>query len=230
MKKKKSKAANQEKNKTIYVLIGLALSMAFTLELLEWEDQQFNQQYVESSLLSSIIDEPMLELTTQPKPVPPKPKTVVSEPVVIEDKSKVIIEQPVTKQKQIVNNITVRSDIYNEDFGEEIIEIEELPLDFAQQMPCFPGGEKKLLKFLNENTNYPEYSREINSQGTVYISFVVEKNGSITNIQLLKGVDQHINKESVRVVNSMPKWKPGKQMGKKVRVRQILPIKFTLLN
>ena len=92
MKKKKSKAANQEKNKTIYVLIGLALSMAFTLEWLEWEDQQFNQQYIESSLLSSIIDEPMLELTTQPKPVPPKPKPVVSEPVVIEDKSKVVIE------------------------------------------------------------------------------------------------------------------------------------------
>ena len=110
------------------------------------------------------------------------------------------------------------------------MDLEELPLDFAQQMPSFPGGEKPLLKFLRKNTNYPEFSREINSQGTVYVSFVVEKDGSISGIQILDGVDKHINKESIRVIQSMPKWKPGEQMGKKVRVRQILPIKFILLN
>jgi protein TonB len=230
MKKKKSTTANQEKNKTIYVLIGLALSMAFSLEWLEWGDKKLNQQYIESSLLSFIDDEPMLELTSQPKPVPPKPKPVVSEPVVVDNKATVVIEKPVNKKQPIVNTITVKTDLYNEDLGDETLKFEELPLDFAQQMPSFPGGEKPLLKFLRKNTNYPEFSREINSQGTVYVSFVVEKDGSISAIKILDGVDKHINKESIRVIQSMPKWKPGEQMGKKVRVRQILPIKFILLN
>ena len=95
-------------------------------------------------------------------------------------------------------------------------------------MPEFPGGNPELFDFLNSNIKYPEISVKNNSQGKVIIEFVVEKNGEISNIKVLKGVDPFIDAESIRVVNQMPKWIPGKQLDKKVRVRQRLPIKFKL--
>mgnify|MGYP005635618013 FL=1 len=97
-------------------------------------------------------------------------------------------------------------------------------------MPSFPGGDPALLKYLNENTEYPEISRSRGSQEKIYVSFVVEKDGSITNVKVIKGKDVHLKRESIRVIKSMPKWIPGKNMNRKVRVRQVLPIKFILMN
>ncbi len=228
MKKKKSAKANQEKNKTIYLLIGLALSMAISIEWLEWGSGSLNNQHIKSSVLSFIDDEMVVELKTQPAPAPPKPRPVVSNPVIIEDDSPVKTEQPV--EKKIINTITVKKELYNETDDDEL-ELEDLDFewDVVQQMPSFPGGEINLFKFLKNNTNYPELSRQRGTQGKVIASFVVEKDGSISDIKILKGVDQYIDQESIKVIKAMPKWKPGKQMGKKVRVRQILPLKFTLM-
>lgn len=227
MEKKKSKLANQEKNKSIYVLIGLSLSMAFALEWLEWEDNNIQQQLLKSSMLSFIGDEPVLEFKSQPAAIPPKPKPVVSEPVVVEDEALVVIEEPVKEQP--IQTITVKKNLFN-DFPEDPLIIEKLPLDYAQKMPSFPGGDPALLKYLRDNTNYPEIPRNRGSQGKIYVSFVVEIDGSITNVQVVKGKDEHLKKESIRVIKSMPKWNPGKNMNRKVRVRQTLPIKFILLN
>ena len=227
MEKKKSKVANQEKNKSIYVLIGLSLSMAFALEWLEWEDNNIQQHLLKSSMLSFIGDEPVLEFKSQPVAIPPKPKPVVSEPVLVEDEALVIIEEPVKEQP--IQTITVKKNLFNE-FPDEPLIIEKLPLEYAQTMPSFPGGNAELLKYLRDNTNYPEIPRNRGSQGKIYVSFVVEINGSITNVKVVKGNDVHLKKESIRVIKSMPKWNPGKNMDRKVRVRQILPIKFVLLN
>jgi protein TonB len=229
MEKKKSKVANQEKNKSIYVLIGLSLSMAFALEWLEWEDNNIQQHLLKSSMLSFIGDEPVLEFKSQPVAIPPKPKPVVSEPVVVEDDALLVIEKPVKKQEIPFQTITVNKNLFN-DFPDETLIIEKLPLDYAQKMPSFPGGNPALLKYLRDNTNYPEISRNRGSQEKIYVSFVVEINGSITNVQVVTGKDVHLKKESIRVIKSMPKWNPGKNMDRKVRVRQILPIKFVLLN
>ena len=228
MKKKKSATANQEKNKTIYLLVGLALSMAISIEWLEWGNGSLNNQYIKSSVLSFIDDEMVVELKTQPAPSPPKPRPVVSNPVIVEDDSPVKTEQPV--EKKIINTITIKKELYNETDDDEL-ELEDLDFewDVVQQMPSFPGGEKNLFKFLKNNTDYPEISRQNGRQGKVIASFVVEKDGSISDIKILKGVDQYIDQESIKVIKAMPKWKPGKQMGKKVRVRQILPLKFTLM-
>ena len=106
--------------------------------------------------------------------------------------------------------------------------IDEPIQDFVEVDPAFPGGEAAMIKFIQQNVVYPELSREMGEQGTVYVQFVVNSDGSIQDVVVLKGVSEQLNKEAVRVVKKMPNWSPGEQAGKKVRVRYQIPIKFTI--
>jgi protein TonB len=98
----------------------------------------------------------------------------------------------------------------------------------VEEMPEFPGGQSALMKYLSENIRYPVIAQENGIEGRVICSFVVERDGSITDVQVVRGVDPSLDREAVRVIQSMPKWKPGKQRGKPVRVRFTLPIVFRL--
>jgi len=98
----------------------------------------------------------------------------------------------------------------------------------VQEMPEFVGGDKELYKFLGNETHYPEYSRENNIEGIVYLSFVINQDGSAGDIKVLRGVDNFLNNEAIRVLKKMPKWKPGKQNGNPVRVQLTLPVKFEI--
>lgn len=100
--------------------------------------------------------------------------------------------------------------------------------DVVEQMPSFPGGNRKLVEYLSGNIRYPKECRENCVQGRVIVTFVVEKNGSISNVKVAKSLDPLLDKEAVRVVNGMPKWNPGKQNGVPVRVRYIIPVNFRL--
>ena len=95
-------------------------------------------------------------------------------------------------------------------------------------MPEYPGGQDQMVQFIQQNVQYPEISRENEVEGKVYIRFVVDIEGSLTDIKILKGVDEHIDAEALRVVQAMPKWSPGTQKGKPVRVTFTLPINFKL--
>jgi periplasmic protein TonB len=105
--------------------------------------------------------------------------------------------------------------------GEEIFTI-------VEQSPEFPGGEEARIKFLVEHIKYPEQAKEEGIEGTVYASFVVEKDGSISNVIILRGVGSLLDKEVIRIIHLMPKWKPGQQRGKAVRVQYNMPVKFSL--
>ncbi len=98
----------------------------------------------------------------------------------------------------------------------------------VEQSPEFPGGMDALLQYLSTNIKYPEEAMAKKITGRVYVSFVVEKNGSISSVNVVKCPDELLCNEAVRVIESMPKWKPGRQAGKKVRTSYILPINFTL--
>jgi TonB family protein len=98
----------------------------------------------------------------------------------------------------------------------------------VEKMPEFPGGEEALNRYLNDSIHYPEPAIENNIQGTVYIRFIVEKDGSITDITVLRGIGGGCDEEAVRVIKSMPNWIPGKQRGKPVRVAFTIPVKFDL--
>lgn len=100
--------------------------------------------------------------------------------------------------------------------------------DVVEQMPDFPGGMSALMSYLNKNIRYPVVAEENGIQGRVIVTFVVERNGSITDVQVVKSVDPSLDKEAIRVVKSMPNWIPGKQNGSAVRVKYTLPVTFRL--
>lgn len=111
---------------------------------------------------------------------------------------------------------------------DEKIEVEDKPLENAEQAPSFPGGPEALNRFLSENLQYPIIARESGIQGKVIIKFVVSRTGDIMDIQVLRGVDASLNREALRVVQLMPKWIPGKQKGRAVSVYFTLPVEFSL--
>ena len=98
----------------------------------------------------------------------------------------------------------------------------------VEVMPQYPGGQIAMLKYIMENIKYPEQAMKKGIQGRVVVSFIVEKDGRISNVRLLRSVESSLDKEAVRVVKSMPKWSPGKQNGKPVRVRFNVPVMFKL--
>lgn len=100
--------------------------------------------------------------------------------------------------------------------------------DVVEQMPSFPGGPSALLQYLSSNVKYPVVAQENGVQGRVVVSFVVEKDGSVTDVQVVRSVDPSLDKEAVRVVKSMPHWIPGKQNGSAVRVKYNVPVSFKL--
>ena len=107
--------------------------------------------------------------------------------------------------------------------GDEIFKV-------VEHRPQFPGGDAELMKFLQQNVKYPKEAQEQGKQGRVIVQFVVEKDGSITDAKVLKPVDPLLDAEALRIVNMMPKWTPGKQRGKEVRVYFTIPVTFRLSN
>ena len=136
------------------------------------------------------------------EPIDPTPTEPIIEPVTF-DPTWVTVEEPVIEK--------------------------DVPRMGAEHMPMFEGGGAGIFKYLKENTNYPILAKEARIHGTVHLKFVVGKNGKIRNIEILKGVNKLLDEEAIRVVKSMPDWKPGTQHGKPVSVYYTLPIKFTLM-
>ncbi len=107
-------------------------------------------------------------------------------------------------------------------------EVENKVFDVVEQMPSFPGGQGALMQYLANNIKYPVVAQENGVQGRVVVSFVVERDGSITDVQVVRSVDPSLDREAQRVVKSMPKWIPGKQNGQAVRVKYNVPVSFRL--
>lgn len=129
------------------------------------------------------------------------------------------------KYDSIENNMVIAQRGKVEDGA---LETDDVVFIVVEDMPEFPGGENSLKKFISNSIIYPEVAVEKGIQGKVHVSFVVTQNGTIANAKVIKGVDPALNKEALRVVNSLPKWKPGKQRGKVVNVSYTVPINFTL--
>ena len=101
-------------------------------------------------------------------------------------------------------------------------------LEKAEVMPEFPGGEQAMMKFVSENVQYPEKAKEKEISGRVLVGFIVEKDGSVNEVKIVQGIGGGCDEEAVRVVKAMPKWKPGKQDGKTVRVSYTMPFFFKM--
>lgn len=227
MEIKKSPKADLEGKKTTGLLIGLVLILAAMFVAFEWTKRD-----VVITAASGIVDVPfeeeMVPITEQeePKQAPPPPEAPKVEEVL-----------QIAENDADVEESTIQS---NEDKGEaveikyvpEVVEEEEVEeqhiFQVVEEMPEFPGGMAECLKFLAKNIKYPTIAQENGVQGRVIVQFVVNQDGSIVDPVVVRSVDPYLDKEALRVIQMMPKWKPGKQRGKAVRVKYTVPVTFKL--
>jgi protein TonB len=194
---------------------------------LAFEHKSYDKREIDPSLLNRevTIDEEMVEITKQDeqKPQPmemPKQTTqleIVQDDVEVED---------IEINAEVEQNEVIEEYVAPEVVDEEVVEQEIFKI--VEEMPSFPGGEAKLMEYVSKNIKYPQIARETGIQGRVFVNFVVEPDGSVSNVTVLRGIGGGCDEEAMRVVKNMPKWKPGKQRGKAVRVQYMLPVNFRL--
>lgn len=219
---KSQRIEKQEKYKGIITWFSFCLSILAMIFIFEWKSFDQGSVVQLASLgtdLTELIDVPITEQ-------PPPPKPAIQQPIVIEAPNDVEIE-----------DVEIKFDIFmdEEDIIEEIIVSDEPAEEkadeihqFVQEMPSPVGGLSAFYKYLSKNLKYPAQARRIGIEGRVFLSFVVEKDGSLTDVSVMKGIGAGCDEESVRVLENAPKWSPGKQRGNPVRVRYAFPVVFRL--
>ena len=225
MQVKKSEKASLEKDKLIYVLMGLVIVLSLCYVALEWTEKEVTKYEVTDTDLF-FEEEIEIQQTSQETPPPPPPPAVQEVEVlnVVEDNvetESIEVNTEDDKTEEIVIAAPVEAPVEEEE--------EEVVFVVVESMPEFPGGQQALFKYLSDNIKYPVIAQENGIQGRVICQFTVNKDGSIVDIEVVRsGGDPSLDKEAVRVIKTMPKWKPGKQRGKPVRVKFTVPVRFKL--
>ena len=227
MEVKKSPKADLEGFKTTGVLIGFVLILAAVFVAFEWTDRD-KQVTTDTGIVEPIFEEEMIPITEQeePKQAPPPPEAPKMEEVLQIAENDADVEET-TVQSSEENNEAVEIKYVEPVVEEEEPEEEEI-FQVVEDPPAFPGGMGALMKFLGKNINYPPIAAENGVQGRVIVQFVVNKDGTVVDPTVLRSVDPYLDKEAIRVIKLMPKWKPGMQRGKAVRVKYIVPVAFKL--
>ena len=207
MEVKKSKRAAIENQRGTWLLMGFVVVLAFMFVTFEWTQHDIKVA------TGSLADEPVFVETLLPITYPEEKLEPPPPPVV-----------KVAELLNIVDDDDLEADavvLGFDDFEDEI-------LVTAEKMPEFPGGNGALLQYLNKNIKYPVVPQEQGIQGRVIIQFVVDKDGTITDPVVVRSVDPYLDKEALRVIKAMPKWKPGIQGARSVRVKYTVPVTFRL--
>jgi protein TonB len=226
MELKKSKKADLEKRRTIFLEIGLVVVLAIILAAFEWSSKP-NMENTLGELADMDLEEEIIPITREqevkPPPPPPPPKVtevlnIVEDDVEIEDE--LIIEDAEADQDMEIEIV---------EFEEEEEVAEEEVFFIVEDMPSFQGkGQEGFRSWIAKNLRYPEIAAENGISGKVYVQFAVNSKGNVVDAVVVRGVDPALDKEAVRVVMSSPKWAPGKQRGKAVKVQFTFPINFVL--
>lgn len=227
MEIKKTPGADLENKKGLFTEIGLAIVLGVVFAAFEWssKDVQVNISDMPEEVA---VEEEMVPITKQdeikPPPPPPPPK-MVDIINIVDDKTEINDELELMDTEADENTEIEFQEVEVQE--EEPEETEEVFL-IVEQMPVFPGGDEALRKYLAQSVKYPVIAQENGIQGRVFVSFVVNQKGEVTNVRVARPFDPNLDKEAVRVVQSMPKWAPGMQRGKAVKVSYTVPINFVL--
>lgn len=221
MRKRKNKNSEFEGKKFIFFQIGLIIALLSVLYAFEYKSYE-KYEIPEFSNRSMDFDVELVHPTIHKKKLPPKPIIVIKLDLTEEIESEdIIFDASADEETPTIWEPPIEPE-------PPIIEHEPFVL-IPGVMPSFPGGITAMRKFLADNIVYPSLAKEVGITGIVYLEFIIEKDGSITNIKVLKEINGGCGEEAGRVVNIMPKWKPGKQNGRPVRVKLTIPVKFSLL-
>ncbi len=210
----------------VYFQIGLLISCSLTFFAFEW-----TTYYSVKELKGKVVVDdngeilpPIITLETI-KPEVKVEKTFKPDPnkfKIVDDNTS--IEKPTEKVEP------VETPKFDKKWVKvEPVEVESAPLNFAEEMPGFVGGDKALYEYLSNNIKYPKREKQIGIEGKVYVEFVVGKKGEITDVKIKRGVSEALDAEAIRVIKSMPNWLPGKQNGRAVKVIYVMPISFKII-
>lgn len=237
MEIKKSKKADLESTKTTGLLIGYIFALAIMFACFEWTTRDYVETEPVVYAAYAAMEEEVVPIT-QPiftaAPPPPAEAPQVAEILDIVDNDTEIQEEEIQSSESTTEAISgPTAPVSGPVTSGPIVAAEEASdegeiFQVVEQMPEFPGGMNALLSYLAKNIKYPSVAQDNNIQGRVYISFVVNKDGSIVDPEIVKSVDPSLDKEAMRVIRAMPKWNPGKQRGKPVRVKYTVPVLFKL--
>ena len=228
MEVKKTEKANLENRRLLFTEIGLVAALlvvwgAFSYGTKEKKVAEFGHE-------AEVVEvEDMVPITQETPPPPPEAPQI---PVLSDQID--IVEDDIKVEDNFMSleddaNLGVEIMDYVEEVKEEVVEEEAIPFQLVEEKPSFNGGDaNEFSKWVNSKLVYPEIAKENGVQGRVTLQFTVEKDGSVTNVKVLRGVDSSLDKEAVRVVQSSPKWKPGKQRDRPVKVTYTFPVIFQL--
>ena len=227
MEVKKSPKADLENKKTTNLLIGAIMILAVLFVGFEWSERD-KKVSTDTGIADVVFEEEIIPITEQeqPKQAPPPPEAPKVEEVleIVENDADV---QESTIQASDDTQQAVEVKYTPVEVEEEEVEEQQI-FQVVEEMPEFPGGMAECMKGLGKNIKYPTISQENGVQGRVIVQFVVNRDGSIVDPVVVRGVDPYLDKEALRVISMMPKWKPGKQRGKAVRVKYTVPVMFRL--
>ena len=225
METKKTKKADLENKRPLLLSIGLVISLSFTLLAFSWktpikEVDDFGQ------VQWDIPDDVIIPLTKPEKKELAPPVQTVTEFVLVDNETEIDDQELDIFDTEMTDEGIDVNALIDKNREEELVD--ETVYFFVDEMPEFPGGMEALLRYIAKAVDYPVVAKENGIQGKVYLNFVVNTNGQVSDATVVRGVDPSLDKEALRVVNSMPLWRPGKQAGKAVRVAYHVPISFVL--
>jgi protein TonB len=219
MEPKKHPKVDLNKQRGLFFQIGMVLSLGIILTAFNWAQREGGTASLGDLVIEDPVevDIPPTEQKVQPPPPPPPPQLEV-----VEDEE--LVEEDEIMSTEVTQDTKIDIPVIEPEEGPSEPEI----FTIVEEMPTFPGGDQALLEYMAKNTKYPPLARENGLQGIVVVTFVVDEKGKINNVQVLRGIGGGCDEEAIRVVQSMPAWKPGKQRGMPVRVQYNLPFRFTL--
>ena len=224
MKKQSTASEKLEKNRSIFFKIGLICALSISLLAFEYKTDKGDIKILSGTIVE-IIDFDEIPITKQIEPEKPQPKIISPLFEIVDNKTEIKTEiEFQTELTEITEPVLISIKEFIEDKIDEL----EIVLS-AEKMPEFPGGQNALKSFLKANIKYPQLANEIGISGTVHISFVVEPDGSLTHIEILKSIGGGCDEEALRVINLMPRWIPAEQGIRKVRFKLSIPIVFKII-
>ena len=228
MEVKKTPKASLENKRALFIEIGLIVALAVVYIAFNWtsKDVQVSTLEAENQVVQ---EEEIIPITQETPPPPPEaPKIpVLSDQIEIVDDEIEVDNDFLSLEDSDDMGVEIMD--YVENVQEEVVEEEAIPFQLVEEKPSFMGGDaNQFSAWVNKRLVYPEIAKENGVQGRVTLQFTVEKDGSVTKVKVLRGVDPSLDKEAVRVVSMSPKWKPGKQRDRAVPVTYTFPVYFQL--
>ena len=229
MEIKKSEKASLENKKLLFTEIGLVAALLVTWGAFEYSSKDAQVAVLEDTTQIDDVEEIVALQQETPPPPPEAPNIpVLSDQIDIVD-DEIKVDDLFVSLEDDANTGVEIMDYREEEVQEEEVEEEAIPFQLVEEKPSFNGGDaNEFSKWVNSKLVYPEIAKENGVQGRVTLQFTVEADGRVTNVKVLRGVDDSLDKEAVRVVSSSPRWKPGKQRDRAVKVTYTFPVIFQL--